>query len=144
MASITDGTSNSVMVGERGPTPDKLIGLSLSSGPGNGSNSGVQNEYQTGEDIDINWQFKTRFDFAAYEYSGDPCPTPAVFRPGKPDDFCSFNSVWSMHPGGANFLFADGHVRYLTHKVAQINPSTGRSILWDLTTRAGGELIPDY
>ena len=40
----------------------------------------------------------------------------------------------SPHPGGANFLFADGHVQFLK---ASINPITYNA----LGSRAGGEVI---
>ena len=44
---------------------------------------------------------------------------------------------WSLHPGGANFAFADGSVRFL--------PFAADSVLPALATRAGGEVatLPD-
>ena len=45
--------------------------------------------------------------------------------------------VLSRHPGGAQFLFADGHVEFITESIDQ-------DILVALTTRAGGEVIGDY
>ena len=41
---------------------------------------------------------------------------------------------WSRHPGGVNFLFADGSVHFLK---STINPTPWRA----LATRAGGEAI---
>jgi prepilin-type processing-associated H-X9-DG protein len=46
---------------------------------------------------------------------------------------------YSFHPGGCNFLFADGSVHFF--------PSgTGIGVLAALATRAGGEVVPgtDY
>jgi prepilin-type processing-associated H-X9-DG protein len=43
--------------------------------------------------------------------------------------------VYSFHPGGANFVFADGTVHFLS---AGINIR----ILAALITRAGGEVVP--
>ena len=43
--------------------------------------------------------------------------------------------VDSRHPGGANFVFADGHVDFLVESIEQ-------SVLEALTTRDGGESIP--
>ena len=43
-------------------------------------------------------------------------------------------NIRSMHPGGANFLFADGHV-------AMLNEDIDQAILISLTTRAGGDLV---
>jgi len=42
--------------------------------------------------------------------------------------------VTSRHVGGANFVFADGHVGFLSENINQ-------KLLEDLTTRAGGEVI---
>jgi prepilin-type processing-associated H-X9-DG protein len=38
---------------------------------------------------------------------------------------------WSLHPGGAHFLFADGSVHFLSYSAAPILPA--------LASRAGGE-----
>ena len=44
------------------------------------------------------------------------------------DDF------WSLHPGGCNFLFCDGSVRFIKETV---NPQ----VFSFLSTRAGGEVV---
>lgn len=122
---VTDGTSNTVMVGERGPSPDRQYGDWMFD-----SDSPV---YST-----------TRF----YSYStnsastGTLCPSPATFGPGKVDNFCSYNSIWSMHTGGANFLYADGHVSFLTYGVTSPLPDGSKSILEAMVSRNGGEIIP--
>ena len=54
--------------------------------------------------------------------------------PGDPLSDC--NQFYSFHGGGANFLFADGHVAYLRRT---IDYRTYKA----LTTRAGGEAISD-
>ena len=46
----------------------------------------------------------------------------------KADDY------WSMHPGGCNFLFGDGSIRFVKES---INPTVFSS----LATRAGGEVV---
>jgi prepilin-type processing-associated H-X9-DG protein len=57
----------------------------------------------------------------------DPPRTPNN-RSGHPEDFSS------RHPGGANFLFADGSVRFLKDGVSY------RAFL-SLATRDGGEIV---
>ena len=42
----------------------------------------------------------------------------------------------SMHPGGANFLFGDGHVRF-------ISESIGLPLYQQLGSRADGKLLKD-
>jgi len=56
--------------------------------------------------------------------------------PGDPNG--EVNQFYSRHPGGVNFLFADGHVSFLK---TTLNARTFRA----LATRAGGEVISgDY
>jgi prepilin-type N-terminal cleavage/methylation domain-containing protein/prepilin-type processing-associated H-X9-DG protein len=52
--------------------------------------------------------------------------------PGDPSS--EVNQFYSRHPGGVNFLFADGHVSFLK---TTLNAKTFRA----LATRAGGEVI---
>jgi prepilin-type processing-associated H-X9-DG protein len=46
------------------------------------------------------------------------------------------SGIVSAHPGGANFVFADGHVTYLPETIDQ-------NVLIALTTRAGAEVISE-
>jgi prepilin-type processing-associated H-X9-DG protein len=61
------------------------------------------------------------------------CPEegPTKFQPGRLDDPCSVYHYWSFHPGGGNFLVADGSVRFLPYSAAPLLPA--------LATRAGRE-----
>lgn len=56
------------------------------------------------------------------------------FQPGSLRDPCTVTHFWSMHPGGGNFAFADGSVRFLSYNANQI--------LVELSTRNGGEVVP--
>ena len=44
------------------------------------------------------------------------------------------DNFWSLHPGGCNFVFCDGSVRFLKETVAP-------TVFSSLSTRAGGEVI---
>jgi prepilin-type processing-associated H-X9-DG protein len=126
LADIADGTSNTLMVGER-PPPDTL---------------------QAGQ-----WYPSSQFPHGAFGHLrgpdpswlvlgagsiGDPCVGPLYqFGPGRTDNPCDRLHFWSVHPGGGNFLVADGSARFIRH--------SGRSIMAALATRNGGEpdTIPD-
>jgi prepilin-type processing-associated H-X9-DG protein len=65
---------------------------------------------------------------------GTSCPESKInFQPGRVDDPCDQVHYWSLHPGGSNFLFADGSVRFLSYDADSVLPA--------LATRDGGETI---
>lgn len=112
MVSITDGTSNTVMVGERPPSPEK--------------------------DQDWGWWAWSAYDsaLAVVDYRNiiaPECPKPSTYGPGEFNNRCHAQHFWSPHPGGANWLFGDGSVRFLNYSAATILPA--------LSTRAGNEVI---
>jgi prepilin-type N-terminal cleavage/methylation domain-containing protein/prepilin-type processing-associated H-X9-DG protein len=124
---IKDGTSSTLLIGERAPSNDFFWGWWYSS-----------------TDIDtICWAVDTGYH--AYSTGIDPktgkrrtCPVPAYFSPGDVSDDCSFNHFWSYHEGGANFAMADGAVRFVSYGI-------GTSTLLQLATYAGREIITgDY
>jgi len=56
---------------------------------------------------------------------------PYYFSPGDIRNTCDNFHFWSLHYGGANFLFVDGSVRFLNYNI-------GKNLV-QLATRAGGE-----
>ena len=70
--------------------------------------------------------------------AGSPCgPGAYPFSPSRFSDPCGMFHFWSPHPGGANFAFADGSVRFLSYSADPLLPA--------LVSRAGGEAatLPD-
>ena len=45
-----------------------------------------------------------------------------------------FINAQSYHPGGANFLFADGSVKFIKNSISQVT-------WWALGSKAGGEVV---
>jgi prepilin-type processing-associated H-X9-DG protein len=117
-ADITDGTTNTLIIGERPASPNgQLSGWYSSWGQSPCALSqvlaaGPNNIILTG----------------AHDCPSDQSP----LRPGREGGLCDQGHFWSLHPGGANFAFADGSVRLISYSRAAILPAA--------STRAGGEL----
>jgi prepilin-type N-terminal cleavage/methylation domain-containing protein/prepilin-type processing-associated H-X9-DG protein len=127
IADITDGTSNTLMVGERPPSADLNFGWWFGSdgrdeqGTGEGTLGSTELGY-------FNHVLKGQFG----------CSNPKLgLQAGDVNDNCDQAHFWSLHTGGANFLLADGSVRFLTYS---IKPDT----FAQLCTRAGGEVVTDW
>ena len=114
ICAIRDGASNTLMVGERPPSSDLVWG----------------------------WWYFSDFDnlLATQDFVGpttgltpSTCPIPGMFRRGSTSNICDTGHFWSLHEGGANWLFGDGSVRFI--------PYTSAPITIPLATRAGGETV---
>jgi prepilin-type processing-associated H-X9-DG protein/prepilin-type N-terminal cleavage/methylation domain-containing protein len=120
LADITDGTSNTIAVGERPPSADFWYGWWYAGYGQAASGSG-----------DMLLGARERKFGGPYV---DLCPPgPYHFQPGSFDEQCDLFHFWSPHSGGANFGFADGSVRFLSYEADAVLPS--------LATRAGGEIV---
>lgn len=116
MADITDGTSNTILLTEDAGRP--RLWQAGTAGPDQAVVGGPWAGFKTGITL----------KGATFDGRGQPGP-------------CALNctndhEVYSFHTGGANAVFADGHVRFL---------SAGMSLptLAALITRAGGEVVSD-
>ena len=149
---ITDGTSNTMMIAEDAARRENYIT----------NQSYIDPAYTLGIAID-NTSFATRRFWrwgeqdSGFGVSGDPTQntkTPGFkiinnnnSSPGTDGPLtcnwlainnCGTNDeIFSFHTGGANVVFADGHVAFLKDS---ITPTTAAA----LVSRDGGEVIPDY
>lgn len=115
---VLDGTSQTLMVGERPPSKNLRYGRWYADrGEGDNGACGVL----LGSDT-----------LAAGRHSDEQCNVSVPsFRPGRIDEFCDMYHFWSLHPDGCPFLLADGAVIMLSYSAGDILPS--------LVTRSGGE-----
>lgn len=119
--SITDGTSSTVTIGER-PAPGRLLAGAWYD-PGIVETPWGYDSYGRGGTLAVK-----------VTHNVGRCRPPFIFGPGRVENPCDSNHFWSLHPGGANFAFADGSVKFLRYSAADI--------LSALATRAGGEVVP--
>lgn len=118
---VTDGLSQTVMIGER-PPPNSLL-----AGRWYTASQDTQWGMNRGPDISMPVLCPALL-------TDPPCIGPIYsFSYGRLDNSCDRYHLWSLHPGGANFGFADGSVRFLSYEAAPILPA--------LATRAGGEVV---
>jgi prepilin-type N-terminal cleavage/methylation domain-containing protein/prepilin-type processing-associated H-X9-DG protein len=122
-ASIVDGTSNTLAVGERSHNLSYVTWTGRAIG---------------------GWLFKTSsFEGGTDQFAVDPEESFTMIlgpigmehgprTPNHPE--AHVEDYWSRHPGGVNFVFGDGSVRFIKNS---INPTPWQA----LATRAGGEVI---
>ena len=112
IASVTDGTSNSLFVGERPVHVPQSWGWFYTSDYDNIMSSPVNDN----------------------SYAPSSCPRPSYFRADTVNSNCAWTHYWSMHTGGGNWLLGDGSVRFMTYTSAQ-------TTLFDMASISGGEVV---
>ncbi len=130
MSGITDGTSNTLLLGERPPSNNLQYGWQW-AGAGESPRFGA-----------------TDVVLGVFERPLTPSATPDFYRPGSVNDPTDSHRYhfWSLHPGGANWALCDGSVRFLTYtaggpqgvSVASSTPT----VIEAMATRASGEVVP--
>jgi prepilin-type N-terminal cleavage/methylation domain-containing protein/prepilin-type processing-associated H-X9-DG protein len=118
IADITDGTSNTLLAGERPASADFQFGWWY---------AGVGQRFTGSAEMVLgvrepNLQPVTK---------GSCPPGTYSYAPGSLSNLCDMFHFWSPHVGGAYFLFADGSVHFLPYPAASVMPA--------LASRAGGE-----
>ena len=118
LATVTDGTSQTFMAGERSQN------LSRASWTGAVTNAAVPLVALQGG--------------AGFDPEGGGAlvlsHTGEGHGPNSPSGMAHGDQYWSLHPGGANFLFGDGSARF-------VKSTIGVKTYWALGTKSGSEVV---
>jgi prepilin-type N-terminal cleavage/methylation domain-containing protein len=116
--SIQDGTSNTLMLGERPPDNAMYWG------------------WWSVSDYDCLLAVENTVYLNSPTQSGSNpvCTVPPRYSPGNPQFNCHANHFYSMHTGGGNWAMGDGSIRFVPYSV-DLNALRAAS------TRAGGEVL---
>jgi prepilin-type N-terminal cleavage/methylation domain-containing protein/prepilin-type processing-associated H-X9-DG protein len=134
IADIRDGTSNTLLIGERPPSADLLFGWWFAGGGYTQMDTAGDNvlgvrEYNYADNV---WTVDSSGNSSSVS-----CPASSVnYQQGDLNQPCDQVHFWSLHPGGANFALADGSVRFIAYISDPLMPA--------LATRSGEEPIGDY
>jgi prepilin-type N-terminal cleavage/methylation domain-containing protein/prepilin-type processing-associated H-X9-DG protein len=115
MKEIVDGTTNTLLLGEASPEDGNSPAW---SSDGDWAIAGVQ----------LNWDWQSKG--FCLDSGGSP-------NPGTRSCWPLMRGFRGKHPGGVNFAFADGNVRFISESIEHL---TYRA----LSTRAGEEVVSDY
>ena len=117
--SIKDGTSNTLMIGERPPSADLYYGWWFAGAgyDGNGVGDVVLGSYEDGYAASMG---------CSTSYLG--------LRPGNINQPCDQVHFWSNHTSGCNFAMGDGSVRFVTYGISQSTYNAA-------ATAFGGEVL---
>jgi prepilin-type processing-associated H-X9-DG protein len=126
LIAVADGTSATILAGERPPSLDQHYGWWYSA----------RGQRNTGSlDYVLGARELNAIPLYYPQYREACGQGPFSYTPPSSSDVCNVFRFWSHHPGGANFAFCDGSVRFL--------PYSADALLPPLATRAGGEVVSD-
>ena len=121
LGEITDGTSQTLLAGERPASADFEFGWWY---------AGAGQRFTGSLDSVLGVQEQNALPVVA----GSCGPGTYHFAAGRFDQPCDMFHFWSPHANGAYFVFADGSTRFLNYDADALLPK--------LASRAGGETIP--
>jgi prepilin-type N-terminal cleavage/methylation domain-containing protein/prepilin-type processing-associated H-X9-DG protein len=131
---ISDGLSNTLLVGERPPGYNMVFGWWY--------NGTGQWDFSVSNPPKYSGSCAVLLGLAEINIKGNAnsspelllCPTgPYTFGPGSIQNPCDQFHYWSLHAGGSNFLLCDGSVHFFAYAAAPV--------LAQMATRAGGEPV---
>jgi prepilin-type N-terminal cleavage/methylation domain-containing protein/prepilin-type processing-associated H-X9-DG protein len=120
MIDILDGTSSTLVIGERPPSPDFFYGWWY-AGVGQFGSGSLDQLLGVSERKSSDTSFLEGCSIGPYRYQS-----------GTISNQCDTLHFWSLHSSGSHFAFADGSVRLMPYSSSQLLPA--------LATIAGGEV----
>ncbi|MGL4423832.1 MAG: DUF1559 domain-containing protein, partial [Gemmataceae bacterium] len=130
LLSVTDGLSNTAMLGEAEPEENLLANAVTQETP----NSGRKDHWYIGGDDLDNWEGTDWSECGGSLGTVINTRRPTVSRSDTSPEWGAYEvSFSSRHSGGANFCMGDGSVRF-------IRDNTAQAVLTAVGTRAGGEV----
>jgi prepilin-type N-terminal cleavage/methylation domain-containing protein/prepilin-type processing-associated H-X9-DG protein len=120
LADIRDGASATLMAGERPPSADMWYGWWY-AGYGQ-AGTGSADMLLGARELNFGGTFVSACAAGPYH-----------FQDGRLDNQCDLFHFWSLHSGGAHFLYADASVHFLSYAADSVLPA--------MATRSGGEVL---
>jgi prepilin-type N-terminal cleavage/methylation domain-containing protein/prepilin-type processing-associated H-X9-DG protein len=151
---VTDGLSNTLMVGERPPSTDLWFGWWYAGAGQWDLSKHDPGEHDTGSgDVSLGVA-ELNIQTSGGPSGEDTCPKAGATgngyaynelnnpasqyghwtAPNTVNNPCDQFHFWSLHPNGSNFLLGDGSVRFMPY-------DTPQKLMLSMGTRAGGEPV---